>query len=233
MTVGASTISAPVRRHVTIALATLLSVAVLYLLLGLSPEWWPDRSYGPRAEDTHWRLSVATGSTAALLLGTTLVIGPIRRIRSDRTGAVHIPWRRVVGVWTAIVAWTHVTLGITIHADGWRIWPPFAHLWQSQGKLRILAASMWVGLAAALLLIVLAGTSNSMSLRRLGSDRWKLLQRSAYVIAALVVMHIAGMQIQEDRNTLHVVIVATVLASVASIQAAGVVFTRRHLGQRG
>lgn len=233
MTIGAGAISTPARRHLIIALAALLSVAVLYLLLGLSPEWWPDRSYGPRAEDTHWRLSVATGSTAALLLGTTLIIGPIRRIRSGRSGAVHIPWRRVAGVWTAIVAWTHVMFGITIHADGWRIWAPFAHLWQSQGKLRILAAAMWVGLAAALLLIVLAGTSNSTSLRRFGSHRWKLLQRSAYVIAALVVAHIAAMQIQEDRNTVHVVIVAAVLASVASIQAAGFVFTRRHLGQQG
>jgi sulfoxide reductase heme-binding subunit YedZ len=232
MRAGTESLPAPARRHLIVAATALVCGIVVYLLLGLSPEWWPDRSYGPRSEDTHWRLSVATGSTAVLLLGTTLTIGPVRRIRSGRAGSVHIPWRRVVGVWTAISAWTHLIFGITIHADGWRIWVPFTHLWQSQGKLRLLGAAMWVGLGAALLLAVLAATSNATSLRRLGPHRWKLLQRGAYVVAALIVVHIAGMQIQEDRNAVHVSVVAAILAGVASIQVAGFVFTRRHLRRR-
>jgi len=137
-----------------------------------------------------------------------------------------------MGIWTAMSAWTHLMFGITIHADGWRIWVPFTHLWQSQGKLRLLGAAMFVGLGAALLLAVLGATSNSTSLRRLGSHWWKLLHRGTYVVAALIVVHIASMHLQEDRNALHVAVVAAILAGVASIQVAGFVFTRRHLRYR-
>jgi len=217
-----------VRRHLLTLAAASTSIALIYSALGFSPEWWPDRSYGPRAEDVHWKLSVATGSTAVLLLGTTLCIGPIRRFRSGRAGPVHLPTRRVIGVWSAVVAWVHVVFGVTIHAAGWRIWVPFTHLWESQGKLRILAAAMFLGLSAALTLAIVAAASNSHSLRRLGARRWKHLQRLTYVAAGLIALHVIGMQIQEDRDARHAGMMIAGLLTVAGIQVAGVVYTRRN-----
>jgi len=214
------------KRHAIVVGTSVVIGTVIYQLLGFNPEWWPDRSFGRRADDVHWKSSVSTGSTAMLLLGTTLSIGPLQRLRTGRKGPIHIPWRRTVGVWAAVVAWTHVLFGVTIHADGWRIWVPFTHLWVSQGKLRILAASMWIGLGATLILIVLALTSNSFSLRTLGAKRWKLLQRGSYVVGALVVVHIAGIQVAESRNLPHVAITFGVLTMFATLRLISIVRNR-------
>jgi len=219
-------------RYAAVGGAALLTTFYIYLALGLTPEWWPDRSFGPRAADVHWKLSVATGSTAMILLGTTLAIGPIRNIRRGKRGPIHIPWRRVTGVWTAVAAWTHLVFGITIHADGARIWVPFTHLWQSQGKLRLLAVAMFIGLGAASILALLAATSNSRSIRAIGARRWKVLQRSAYLVGALVVLHVLAVQVQESRDLRHVAITASVLFAFASIQVAGFLYTWRLGSQR-
>ena len=210
------------RRHAIAATTAALAVAALYLLLGLSTEWWPDRSYGRRGDDVHWKLSMATGTTAILLLAVSLTIGPIRRIRSGRRGPVHLPWRRAFGVWAAFTAWTHVVFGITIHATGWRIWVPFTHLWQSQGRLRVLGGSMFVGLAAASILVVLVATSNSSALRKLGAQRWKLVQRSTFIVVILAFVHVTSMQLQEGRALLHVALTLTIFVGIAAIRVAAV-----------
>ena len=62
-------------------------------------------------------------------------------------------------------------------------------LWRSLGKPFI-----WFGLAGLTILVVLAVTSNTWSMRRLGGRGWKRLHRLAYVAAALLIFHqaIAG-----------------------------------------
>jgi sulfoxide reductase heme-binding subunit YedZ len=46
-----------------------------------------------------------------------------------------------------------------------------------------------VGMAAFVLLVPLAATSNSYALRRLGGRRWQELHRTLYAIAILAVLH--------------------------------------------
>ena len=197
-------------------------IAALYFVLGFSPEWWPDRSYGRRADDAHWKLSVATGSTAALGLMVTLSFSALRRVRTGRSGPPHQPLRRIVGLWSALVAWIHVAFGLTIHAEGLAVWRPFTNLWRSGGDLRLLAGAMWVGLGAACVLVGLAVISNTRALRRLGVARWKWLQRSTYLVGAAVAVHVAAMQLQEDRSRPHVVVTIAVVTAFLVLEGLGV-----------
>lgn len=219
------------KRHSIAAAASATIIAVLYWLLAYSPEVWSEEVFGARGDDPHWKLSMATGTTAVMMLGATLVIGPIRRLRTNRLGPVHLPWRRVLGVWSAFTAWVHVGLGATIHAEGWRVWVPFTHLWRSEGKLRILGATFFVGLGAALILVLLVATSNSRALRALGARRWKMLQRSTYVVFGVILIHVVGTQIHEGRTLVHVALTLSIFAVTMFVQAAGVRFTRRSTSQ--
>jgi len=53
---------------------------------------------------------------------------------------------------------------------------------------------IWYGLAGLSILVVLAVTSNQVSIRKLGGRNWKRLHRLAYIAAALLIYHqaIAG-----------------------------------------
>lgn len=208
--------------HLVIALSSTALIAGLYVVLGFTPEWWPDRSYGRRGDDVHWKLSVATGSTAALGLMVTLGFSAWRRARTGRAGPAHQPLRRIVGLWSAFLAWIHVGFGITIHADGLRVWPPFTHLWRSRGDLRLLGGAMWVGLGAALLLLAIAAISNKRALRRFGVARWKQLQRSTYLVAAAVAVHVVAMQLQEGRSLPHVLTAVLLVSAFVLLQGLGI-----------
>lgn len=213
-------------RHIITGVGLLATMGLIFALLGFSNEVWAEAKYGRRAEDTHWRLSMATGSSALIFLSAALAIGPIRRLWGRPT-PVHMPWRRSIGVCAAVAVWIHVSFGITIHANGWRVWVPFTHLWRSSGSLFVLGAAFWIGLMAASLMSVLALTSNSRSLRTLGVRRWKLVQRSTYLVYPLVFVHILGVQRQEGRLIGQAVLPLLLMAVVIVAQIAGFVSTRR------
>lgn len=215
-----------VKRHIITGVTLVATIAVVFAALGQSTEVWADQSFGKRSEDVHWRLSMATGSTALIFLSAALSLGPIRRLRGRPT-PVHIPWRRSIGVSGAVAMWLHVSLGSTIHADGWRIWVPFTHLWRSSGSLFVLGAAFWIGLLAASLTSVLALTSNSTAFRSLGARRWKRVQRVTYVVYPLVFVHVLGVQRQEERNIGHAVLPFLLMAIVVALQMAAIVSIRR------
>jgi len=80
----------------------------------------------------------------------------------------------------------------------------------------------YFGMAAAILLFALLLLSNDIALRKLGVPLWKLLQRSTYVVLALVAFHAALYERLEKRTALLVFIsVATVLV-VLVLQLKGV-----------
>lgn len=214
------------QRHVLAGAMLLVTIGVLYLLLGFSNEVWAEESFGRRSEDVHWRLSMATGSTALLFLSAALSIGPIRRLRAQPIPA-HIPWRRSIGVSAAVAAALHVSFGITIHAEGWRIWVPFTHLWRSSGSLFVLGAAFWIGLTAATIMFVLALTSNARALRSLGVRRWKRVQRSTYLVYPLIFIHVLGVQRQEGRALGHAILPLFTMGIVLVLQISAIVSTRR------
>lgn len=118
------------------------------------------------------------GFTASVVLAVVLVLSPLRVLFSRWRPAVVIQrHRRFVGVSAFVYAALHVTMhfvyegGFGTFATDWR--KPF----------------ILVGLAAFLILLVLAVTSLRAAVRALGGRRWKWLHRLVYVAAALVMYH--------------------------------------------
>ena len=128
---------------------------------------------GPNPQESLLR---ATGLWCLVLLLLTLSITPLRRWL-DWAELIRV--RRMLGLWVFAYAVIHL-LGfwafehdfnwVAVLADGFK--RPF----------------VTAGLLSVALLIPLALTSNTWSMRRLGGG-WKKLHRLVYVIAAISVLH--------------------------------------------
>jgi DMSO/TMAO reductase YedYZ heme-binding membrane subunit len=84
----------------------------------------------------------------------------------------------------------------------------------------------YTGLMAILVLALLLALSNNASLRALGRQRWKALQRWNYAAFALTAVHGIAYQVLERREFLFVAIGSAVLLGVLTVQVAGL---RREL----
>ena len=206
---GAGTSRARTRqrnRHVVVAAAAVGFMLAVFVGLNLSTEFWRDASAGRKADGLHWRLSVSTGSTALLLLGVSLALGPIRSLRKPGSSPpLTLWWRRATGIWAAVFAAIHSVLGVTIHSNGWRLYVIFLELRSYPDRLLVtLSLAYWVGAMTVAVMAILGLTSNNASVRRLGARRWKMLHRLTYLSLGLVLLHVSLIFYQERRDLRHV-----------------------------
>jgi sulfoxide reductase heme-binding subunit YedZ len=176
-----------------------------------------------------FRLSMATGYTSVALIGWALVIGPWR-VRRGRSAPVSTDLRRDVGIWGALFGLLHVATGLFVHMGD----PLKYFVYRDTGRalpvrFDLFGVANWIGLAATALLILLLLISNDMSLRRLGSRRWKAWQRWTYWTAALVVLHGLAYQWLEKGNGGWVYVFVFTVLIVAAMQLDG---RRRILARR-
>ena len=119
----------------------------------------------------------ATGDWTLRFLVITLCITPFRKI-------LHLPelirFRRLLGLFAFFYACLHFTTYIWLDK-----FFDLSEMWKDIAKRKYIT----VGFTAFLLLIPLAVTSTSASIRRLGGKRWQRLHRLIYFSAALGVIH--------------------------------------------
>ncbi len=185
--------------HKTIGAFVVLATLALYAVFGLTPEVWPGE-YGAKADDAHWKLGMATGTVSLVLLAATLSVSPFLQLRGDGRRRVHVPVRRALGVWTTSISLIHGALGLTLHSQGWKLYGPYLTLVRRSGVGRVFGAALWVSSSALALLVLLALISNPSGMQRFGVRKWKRLQRFAYPVAGLVLLHIIGIQWWEGRH---------------------------------
>ncbi|MEZ5653424.1 MAG: protein-methionine-sulfoxide reductase heme-binding subunit MsrQ [Burkholderiaceae bacterium] len=118
----------------------------------------------------------STGTWTLVLLCVTLAVTPLRWLTGQ-------PWwlrlRRMLGLWTFFYACAHLTTWVWFDQ-----WFDLGEMWHDVLKRPFIT----VGFVAWLLLLALAITSNSASMRALGR-RWHTLHRLIYAIAPLAVLH--------------------------------------------
>jgi sulfoxide reductase heme-binding subunit YedZ len=124
-----------------------------------------------------------SGEIAIWTLGAVLALSPLRVLfpRSRLVNALN-RHRRIVGVSACVYGLIH--LGSHVLYEG-----------SADAVARsLLKPFIWFGLAGLTVLIVLAATSNQLSIRGLGGRNWKRLHRLAYIAGALLIYHqaIAG-----------------------------------------
>jgi len=124
-----------------------------------------------------------SGEIAIWTLGAVLSLSPLRVLFPHSQVVVALNrHRRAVGVSACFYGLLH--FGFHVLYEG-----------GLDGLARSLSKSfIWFGVAGLSILVALALTSNTWSIRKLGGTNWKLLHRLAYVAAALLIYHqsIAG-----------------------------------------
>jgi sulfoxide reductase heme-binding subunit YedZ len=169
------------------------------------------------------RLSMGTAYAALVLLAISLVIGPLQVLRG-RPNPVSTDLRRDVGIWAALFGVLHTIFGLQVHMGG-RFWLYFLYPPDQPHRLPLrhdmFGIENYSGLGATLMLLMLLAISNDVSLRRLGSERWKSLQRWSYAAALLTLVHSILYMLPEKGHVLFQVAFGVVAVVTLVLQAGG------------
>ena len=141
------------------------------------------------------------GTCAAFLLHVVLAIGPLCRLDARLVPLLYN--RRHLGVTTFVVAAVHGVFSlIQFHALGDA--NPLVSVFVTSSDYTSLTSFPFqqLGLAALVILFVMAATSHDFWLRTLSPPVWKTLHMFVYVAYALVVAHVALGALQAERSAL-------------------------------
>lgn len=146
------------------------------------------------------------GYGALVLLALALAMGPLARLQPRRFARL-IPYRRAVGVWSAIAGVIHLVF--VLQMVSWdfydRTWltlflKKYTYTWPNQVvvdyrlPLDALSTVAWTGLFALSLLLLVALVSNDWAQRFLGQATWKLVQQWTYTAFLFVALHLLVMR---------------------------------------
>jgi sulfoxide reductase heme-binding subunit YedZ len=200
-----------IRRHFVLALFAAIIVIIAY---AATPP-----------PDVRHRSSMATAYAGLIFIAASLWLGPWNVLRR-RPNPVSFDLRRDVGIWAGLFALLHTGIGLTVHLRG-RMWMYFfrkLHPLSLQNTL--FGFANYTGLVAALLFLMLLLLSNDLSLRTLGTKKWKSLQRWIYLAFGLTVAHGIAYQIVENRHVPWVIVFVVCALAVIVIQFLGFVRAR-------
>ncbi|MDX2288363.1 MAG: ferric reductase-like transmembrane domain-containing protein [Hyphomicrobiaceae bacterium] len=185
-------------------------VAFIALFLRVAPLY----SEAASASDVQIQRMRAFGLCAFLLLSVALAIGPACRI--DRRFLPLLYNRRHLGVATAVVAFSHAAFVVDWYYNYSAIDPYAAVLGSNTSYGQLLGFPFEAfGIAALLILVVLAATSHDFWLSFLTPPVWKTIHMSVYAAYGLVVAHIAFGHLQDGSTSgVLVVTVASVVVVV-------------------
>lgn len=206
-------------RHLTLALLSGAYIAVLLPML--------------RSDDQTWRLSMTTAYVSFVWLIVCLAIGPVNLMRG-RPNPVSTDIRRDVGIWAGVFALVHTVIGAQVHLGHW--WLYFVYPSDEPHRIPmrhdLFGFANYTGLGAAFLVLILLALSNDLSLRRLGTRRWKRLQRWNYGVTALLALHALAYQLVERRPAGFVGVIAVGLLTAAGLQLRGLYIVRWAASER-
>lgn len=170
--------------------------------------------YPPATAET--LLIRAFGTLALLLLHLILCIGPLCRLQRGFLPLLYN--RRHLGVAMFLVALAHGVFSIVqFHALG--DVSPLVSLLVSNPRLTSVSQFPFElpGLAALLILFVMAATSHDFWLHNLSAPVWKRIHMAVYAAYALLVAHVALGALQEDGNGVLTVLLVVGAATVSTL----------------
>ena len=174
---------------------------VVYLVGALLPLWYFYLAVtGGLGVEPINGLELALGDLAMKALVIVLAITPLRKW----TGLNLVPHRRAIGVVAFFYVLCHLlTWAVLDVQDPARMWADLAK-----------RPYITIGMAAFVLLLPVAITSNNASIRRLGPTRWRRLHMLTYVICALGAVHYVMVQkVWEIEPLVYLAIVLGLLAT--------------------
>ena len=184
-------------------------VAYLGLFIGLGVALFPEATI-------ETILLRALGTCALLLLHIVLSIGPLARLDARFLPLLYN--RRHLGVATFLVGLFHATFAlIQFHALGNE--NPLVSVLISNTRWSSISSFPFqqLGLAALLILFLMAATSHDFWLKNLTAPVWKSLHMAVYVAYALLVMHVALGALQTEKSPWLALVLCTGVAWILAL----------------
>lgn len=176
--------------------------------------------------DLRQRISLASAYVALIYLALSLSLGPYRVWRK-LSNPISFDLRRDIGIWVGVLAVVHTIVGLMVHLRG-RMWMYFlASLSPIRMQISWFGLANYLGGMATLIFVLLLAISNDLSLRELGTKRWKSVQRCSYVAAILTIVHGFAYQFVEKRRIDWVIVLAVLVCLAIGLQLAGFSIVRR------
>jgi sulfoxide reductase heme-binding subunit YedZ len=143
-----------------------------------------------------------TGYIAIVLIVISLVIGTIKMLLNRET-LISKDFRRDLGIIAGILALIHSLTGLFVHLRG-KNWQYFLNKTEHGYSIRLdtFGLANYFGVVSASIIILLLLTSNNYSIRNLGSDKWKNIQRLSYLMFILAIVHSVYYRIVMNNITL-------------------------------
>ena len=159
--------------------------------------------------------SIATAYPALFLTSAAVLLGPWNVLRG-RANPVSFDLRRDIGIWAGIMAVLHTAIGLNVHLRG----RPWLYFVDQHNRIRhdLFGFGNDTGLIAALIFLLLLAISNDLALRRLGTRKWKSLQRWTYAAVVLMIIHGIAYQHIEKRQATYVAVLWAVTGMMATFQ---------------
>jgi sulfoxide reductase heme-binding subunit YedZ len=194
-----------ITRHLGIALATLAWTAIFWQLFSAR-------------RDLISHLSIATSYPALFLTAAAIFLGPWNVLRG-RMNPVSFDLRRDIGIWAGVMALLHTAIGLNVHLRG----HPWLYFVDQHHRVRhdLFGFGNDTGLIAALLFLLLLAISNDVSLRRLGTRKWKSLQRWTYAAVVLTILHAVAYQHIEKRQAAYEAVLWSAATLISMFQIIG------------
>lgn len=207
------------RHHVPLSVFSVLSVFLLFVVVD--------------SEDAIYKYSMATAWPGLVLLAGTLMTGPLKVLRR-RSISVSDDLTRDMGIWAAIVSLLHVIFGLQVHMRV-RMWLLFVpeNLEFPFIRLDLFGAANYTGLVGTIIVIMLLALSNDFALRKMGTWKWKRLQRWNYALFALIIAHGVMYQIIENRTQPYPALFLSIGAITVILQVMGFFYRKKHLREKG
>lgn len=193
---------------------TIIAGIVVYILvfLKLAPEF---QDVTRPIDKSTYRMQ-AFGSCAFLMLTAILCIGPLCRI--DRRFLPLLYNRRHFGVLACAVAIVHASYVLGWYYAFSPVDPYVALLGINTSFGQVLGFPFEIfGVAALLILFILAATSHDFWLKFLGPPLWKAIHMAIYVAYGSVILHVALGHLQSSKTPIMAMVVAVSLAAVVTL----------------
>jgi len=156
----------------------------------------------------------ATATCAFIMLHVILAIGPLARLSPRFAPLLYN--RRHLGVATFSVAAVHVILATLVY-HGMGNANPILGIVTDNTRYDSWAHFPFqtLGLAAVVILFVMAATSHDFWLKNLGPAFWKAVHMSVYVAYGLLVLHVALGALQSERDPAYAILLAVGVGTIA------------------
>jgi sulfoxide reductase heme-binding subunit YedZ len=163
------------------------------------------------------KVSLGSAYPALFLTAAALLFGPFN-VLLRKPNPVSFDLRRDLAIWAGIAALAHTAVGLNVHLRG-RMWLYFV---DARYHLRRDAFGFgnYTGAVAAVVFTLLLALSNDISLRKLGVERWKSLQRWSYAAVVLTAAHALSYQEIEERISPFKAVLWIMLGIVLAFQIA-------------